>query len=176
MNSKNWWKNNFIDRRTYLLEQFKNTTFSDSDMMLILMMDLLNDTCDSVTIKDLSEALKRSDTQILEDLDRLANEGWITIDVTSKTFTFSLDPIFEAKPVKEISNTLFDKFEEQMSRPLTSTEMNMLGSWMQIYDDVMIEAALREAVIYQKLSFPYINKILENWRLQNRNLEDINNA
>ena len=176
MNSKNWWKNNFIDRRTYLLEQFKNTTFSDSDMMLILMMDLLNDTCDSVTIKDLSEALKRSDTQILEDLDRLANEGWITIDVTSKTFTFSLDPIFEAKPVKEITNTLFDKFEEQMSRPLTSTEMNMLGSWMQIYDDVMIEAALREAVIYQKLSFPYINKILENWRLQNRNLEDINNA
>ncbi|MBR3839927.1 MAG: DnaD domain protein [Erysipelotrichales bacterium] len=174
MSKQAWWKKSYIDRRTYLLEIFENTTFSDSDMMLILMMDLLNEKSDNVTIEDLAKVLKRTVTEILESLNRLATEGWIIINVTSKSFTFSLDPIFELKPVKDISQTLFDKFEEQMARPLTSTEMNKLGEWMQLYDEDMIEAALREAVIYQKLSFPYINKILETWRLQNRTTEDNN--
>ena len=175
MNKKAWWKRSFIDRRTYLLEIFESTAFSDSDMMLILMMDLLNEQSDNVTIEELGKALKRNDAEILEALNRLSTEGWITINVTSKSFSYSLDPIFELKPVKDISQTLFDKFEEQMARPLTSTELNKLGNWMQLYEEDMIEAALREAVIYQKLSFPYINKILETWRLQNRTLEDITN-
>ena len=176
MSKKAWWKRSFIDRRTYLLEIFQTTTFSDSDMMLILMMDLLNEQSDNVTIEELANALKRNAMEILEALNRLSTEGWITINVTSKSFSYSLDPIFELKPVKDISQTLFDKFEEQMARPLTSTELNRLGNWMQEYDEEMIEAALREAVIYQKLSFPYINKILETWKLQNRSLEDVTNA
>lgn len=176
MKKQQWWNNSFIDRRTYLLEQFQNTDFSDNDMLLILMIDLQIQKNGMVREDELAKSLKREISDIHASLGKLVNDGWINVSVTSKTVSYSLDPIFEAKPMLNVSQTLFDKFEEQLCRPLSSTEINMLGSWMQIYEEEFIEAALREALIYQKMSFNYINKILENWRLQNKTIEDINNA
>lgn len=176
MSKEKWWKNSFIDRRTFLLESYAASSFNDNDMMLILMMDLMMEKNHKIEIEELATALKRSEGEVMTALNSLSTEGWIQIDVTSKSICYSLDPIFDSKPVVEVNQTLFDKFEEQMRRPLSSKEINTLGSWMQQYDEEIIEAALREAVIYKKLSFAYINKILENWRLQNRTIEDINNA
>ena len=59
---------------------------------------------------------------------------------------------------------LFDEFETEFARPLSSSEMQRLSSWMDVYDQQMILYALYEAGVYDKRSLDYIERILAEWK------------
>ena len=61
---------------------------------------------------------------------------------------------------------LFQRFEEEFGRPITPMELEMISMWLDEdkHSPMMIEAALREAVISAKLSFRYIDRILRDWK------------
>lgn len=71
---------------------------------------------------------------------------------------------------------LYAMFEQEFGRLLSPMESEMIGQWLD--DDhhsvEVIQAALREAVIAQKLSLRYIDRILFDWKKKNvRTLDDV---
>ncbi len=78
---------------------------------------------------------------------------------------FILDRLFEEGVRYEyVDENIFEVFESELSRPLSQNELERLNSWLNQYTQDEIIAALRTAIVYQKVSFPYINTILINNR------------
>lgn len=61
------------------------------------------------------------------------------------------------------SCSLFDLFEREFARTISSSEAMRLSDWVSHYNDNLIRYALREAILYEKLNFDYIDRILMNW-------------
>lgn len=160
-----WWLAPHIDRRTYLMGEYSRLSMSEQEFLMILMMDYAMQVKPSMTTKDLAELMNIKENDVMERLSAMMNKGWIEMKVTNKKIEYSLDPIFAKKPILEIPRTIFDLFEEHFARPLTSKEMEKLSGWMQLYDNALIEWGLREAVVYKRISFSYIDKILNKWYL-----------
>jgi DnaD/phage-associated family protein len=51
--------------------------------------------------------------------------------------------------------------------------MEKISEWNRTMDKKMILLALKEAYIYQKMSFPYIDKILSDWKASGKTAEMI---
>lgn len=171
-----WWKEAHIDRRTYLLKEYQNLQLNEREFLMILMIDFLLSTKLDCQVEDLAVLLKSDQKEVVGLLSSLVDRGWIAMEVTNKRISYSLDPVFQKKPIVQISQTLFDLFEEQFARPLTSNEMKRLSNWMQIYDQDLIAWGLRQAVIYKKYSFSYIDKILNQWHLNGTTAEMLNHG
>ncbi|WP_390409681.1 DnaD domain-containing protein [Lacticaseibacillus jixiensis] len=64
--------------------------------------------------------------------------------------------------------TVFNQIEIEFGRPLSPIEQQTISDWLNIdhYDPAIILLALREAVINQKYSLRYIDRILIAWEKQ----------
>lgn len=63
-----------------------------------------------------------------------------------------------------VDENIFQVFESELARPLSQQELERLNSWLGMYSQDEIIAALRTAIVYKKVSFPYMNTILANNR------------
>ncbi|TDL34763.1 DnaD domain protein [Jeotgalibacillus sp. S-D1] len=63
---------------------------------------------------------------------------------------------------------LYTLFEQEFGRPLSPLECETLAMWVDQdhQSPILIKAALREAVISNKLNFRYIDRILFEWKKQ----------
>ena len=89
---------------------------------------------------------------------------------------FVLNGLFEtdvARDEKIMDSSLFDLFESEMGRTLSQKEMQKIAEWNRTTDKKMIFYALREVSAYQKLSFSYIDKILQDWKNKGLTLKQI---
>ena len=59
-------------------------------------------------------------------------------------------------------SNIFDLFESEFKRPLSSRELQRISEWLHLYDETSITFALRDASMRNILNFDYINRILEN--------------
>lgn len=59
--------------------------------------------------------------------------------------------------------SLFELFESELARTISSSECQRLAEWSEQYDDQLIRYALRESLIQGKRNFDYIDRILMNW-------------
>lgn len=168
------WNKSYFDCRTYLLEQFETMKLNEKDLLLLLMLDLLNKESESIDIKMLAQKLKRNEKDVMEDLGRLVRECKLEVKNTGRKVCYSLRPLFEEDSISQIPQSLFDLFSDQFKRPLTATEMDRLCEWMKLYQQEFIVCALREAVVYNKMDFRYINTILVKWKSENKTLEELN--
>ncbi|MCD8510698.1 MAG: DnaD domain-containing protein [Bacillus sp. (in: Bacteria)] len=118
-------------------------------------------------------------------LKKLLTKGFLSIQEEQDedgrlSEAFSLRPLME-KIVNHLLNQamdrdrnqkkieegqLFQRFEVEFSRPLSPMEMEMISMWLDEdnHAPVIIEAALREAVVSQKINFRYIDRILHDWK------------
>lgn len=168
------WNEAYFDRRTYLLEMFDNLALNEKDLLLLLQLDLLNVHSESIDLKVLAQRLKRNERSVMEDLGRLVQERKLEVINTGRKICYSLRPLFEEDLTIKLPQSLFDLFQDQFKRPLTAREMDKLCEWMKQYEQPFIECALREAVVYRKMNFQYINSILEKWKSENKTLEELN--
>lgn len=67
----------------------------------------------------------------------------------------------------DFDQSLFDVYESEFARPLSQIELQRMSDWMSQYDQKLILYALREAVLYDKRSFDYIERILMEWKKRN---------
>ena len=67
----------------------------------------------------------------------------------------------------DFDQSLFDVFEREFARPLSQLELQRMSEWMGKYDQRLILYALREALLYDKRSFDYIERILAEWKKRN---------
>ncbi|MFD0942634.1 DnaD domain-containing protein [Savagea faecisuis] len=81
--------------------------------------------------------------------------------------------------IAEREGMLYQMFEQEFGRLLSPLESEMIGAWLDEdeHSVEVIEAALREAVLAQKLSLKYINAILNEWKRKNvKTLKDVEKA
>ncbi|SDI98760.1 DnaD domain-containing protein [Salimicrobium halophilum] len=88
---------------------------------------------------------------------------------------YSLEPLFarlfqpETKPKEKKDvpkESLFPLFEKEFGRPLSPFEIETINIWLdeEHYQEDLIKAALREAVLMGKMNFKYIDRILAEWQ------------
>ena len=72
--------------------------------------------------------------------------------------------------------SLFDLFESELARTISSSECQRLAEWSEQYDDQLIRYALRESLIQGKRNFDYIDRILMNWNKAGYTAEQYENG
>ena len=125
--------------------------------------------------------------QIFQILDRLVTNGFIKIETTivngKKADRYNLYPIYdllgeylktqekkyEEKTQEKEIQSVYQLFEQEFGRPLSSIEFQRIGQWLEEdhYQPDILKLALREAVLNQAYSFNYVDRILLSWERKN---------
>lgn len=164
-----WWNEHFINRRDYILDHFEDLSISCEECMAILLIDFMNQYNIPVSHGILAAKMKMDATKIDDLLSNLTQKGYLDITYQDKKILFLIDGIFDTPKEKpmEFDQSLFDVYESEFARPLSQIELQRMSEWMGQYDQKLILYALREALLYEKLSFDYIERILIGWKKRN---------
>lgn len=170
-----WWKKPYIKRRDWVLDSLEELSLTSEEAMLILLIDYLNEHNVLINHSVLANKLKKERNEIDDLLSKLTAKGYLEILYNHRKIEFSIDGLFskdEQKPM-QFDESLFHQFEEEFARPLSQVELKRLSDWMHTYNQKLIYYALRQAVIYDKHSFDYIEKILIEWKRKGVSAENI---
>ena len=92
---------------------------------------------------------------------------YLELKAGRSSVSFSLDGLYSAdtaKSQKAMEQPVFDLFEGEFGRPLNSNELMTLQDWVSRYDSSVLVKVLKEASMYQKLNFAYMQRILSEWQ------------
>lgn len=95
---------------------------------------------------------------------------FLALQVEDETVAAKDDQIWpetaEEERVKQLQTDIFRHFESEFGRPLSPIEYETISMWLDEdkYDVQLIYLALREAIISNKLSLRYIDRILIEWQ------------
>lgn len=158
----------FVNRRDFILDQFEALSLTAEEAMLLMLIDYLRQNNFIVSHGVLATKLKKTTDEIEGLISSLMSKGYLEIKLENKKLVFCIDGIFEEQTnsVMDVKN-LFELFESEFARSLSSVEMERLSKWQKVFDQNLIPCALREAITYDAMSFDYIEKILLNWKEKN---------
>lgn len=159
----------YFNRRNYILQHLDDLKIDAEEGLLLLVIDYLNEYNQNVDYYILSKKLKLNENRIDVLVNGLIEKGYLEIKIEKKVIHYALDGVFkmnsENKPIDmNIYKNLFDLYERGFGRPLSSNEAQRLSGFMKEYEFKLIEYALKEATVYEKINFNYIEKILINWK------------
>ena len=177
-------KNN-ISIPKILITNYKNLKIGELE--LIVLIYLLGEENNEFNPSKISEELKLSLPEVLEVIEKLNKADLITINTNKNNGTIEekLDLsnvykkiaylVINKKEKKEENTTIYDRFEEEFGRSLSSTEYEIIGAYIDDgFSDEIIECALKEAVYNGACNLRYIDKILYEWRKKGiKNKEDV---
>ncbi|GKV67977.1 DNA replication protein DnaD [Sporosarcina sp. NCCP-2716] len=168
---------------------YKQLGIRDTDAMLILQMEAYRtQTIEFPTPADFASRMHLSENEVSQVMQRLMQKGYLKIDQGSDEDgvlfeRFSLMPLWEAVASfeterrqdkaaaggKEEEGQIFGIFEQEFGRLLSPMECETIAMWIDqdYHSPEIIRAALKEAVIAQKLSMRYIDRILFEWKKKN---------
>lgn len=169
-----WWNAHFINRRDYILDHFEDLNLSCEEGMAIMLIDFMNQHNIPVSHGILASKMKKETSQIDDLLSNLTKKGYLEITYQDKKIAFKIDGIFDLpKPTgMDFDESLFDLYESEFARPLSQVELQRMSEWMAQFDQKLIVYALREALLYDKRSFDYIERILIEWKKRNFSAEE----
>lgn len=172
---KMWWKERYIQRRDWILEHLEELSLSSEETLMILLVDFMNEHNVNISHGVLAEKLKKTSDEIDNLLSVLSSKGFLQIGYQDKKIAFSIDGVFASQEEKSLAfdASLFDVFESEFGRPLSQIELQRMSDWMQMYEQKLIQYALREAVMFDKKSFDYIDRILVEWKKRELKVQDI---
>ena len=172
-----------IDFRFLLLENYKKLKISESQLVIILMIDhLLSQgnpfiTADLLSLK-MSLDIKEIDKLIADLLTRgfmeysTVNGKTVTTlnplkEKLYREFQISVSKENESKANEVVStqlNNIFENFEKELGRSLSPIEVSTIREWVSMgYTDETIIDALKEAINQGKKSLKSVDKILLTW-------------
>lgn len=165
----NLFRQPFFNRRNWILENLEQLDLTLEEAMVVLLIDYFNEFQKNVDIVSLSTKLHMDGNHIDAILSKLLGKGYLKVEAINRKMVYQLDGLYihtsDAKPCdSNVYRNLFDLFETEFRRPLSQKESELLSEWIASYDLKLIEYALREAIIYEKVAFPYIDTILRNWK------------
>lgn len=160
-----WYEQKCVNKRDYLLEHLEEYALNHSELIMLLMIDFLNQNQIMITHDSLSKKLNISKNEVDKILTDLMNKQYLGISIKDGSMVYSFDGVFEIESRNaEFDQSLFDTYEQEFKRPLSQSELTRLSEWMNQYEKKLIKYALLEAIIYNALSFDYIERILINWK------------
>lgn len=176
-----------------LLKSYSELGLSHAEAMLMLqIMNFANAEQHAFpTPEQLATSMGAELEQVVEWLQRLLNDGFLTIDQETingliverynwsgwlmKASAWHAQQLRASKQEdrrklsalkqKDDVAKLFHMFEQEFGRPLSPMEYETINAWYEQdkYTEELILLALKEAVFAGKLSFRYIDRILIDW-------------
>lgn len=164
-----WYEKKYFNKMAWIFEELENLNLTPTETIMILTIQYFNQTQTPITFDLLSAKCHLSEEEVDEMLDVLSQKGYVEVDFTGNGFAFTIDGIFKKSEEIHFDSNLFDLFESEFKRTLSSTELQKLSDWSRTYSEETIKFALRDASLREKLSFNYIQQILINRGLSNEN-------
>lgn len=165
--SMKWYEQTYVNHRDWVLQNLQYLGMSSEETVIVLMIDFMNEHQQEITMETLAKKTGFTSDDIDRIISVLCAKKYLNIKASSSHIRFSLDSLFEtdtARDERVLDSSLFDVFETEIGRPLTSREMQKIGDWTKSTDKQLIIYALREASAYQSVSLPYIDTILKKWK------------
>lgn len=160
-----WWTKPYINRRDWILENLGVLNLSAHQVVILLLIDYMNTNNLPIDPKILADRSGFDEKKVDEVMQKLAAQNILMIKPSANQFHFSIDNLFEEGLRYEyVDENIFEVFESELARPLSQQELERLNSWLGMYSQDEIISALRTAIVYKKVSFPYMNSILVNNR------------
>lgn len=191
-----WIEQGNVNISQLFFHHYKSLSIQDVDAMLIMHMTAFQSGGILFpTPTDFSKRMNLTENEVSMILQRLMQRGYLQI-VQSKDpqgvlmETFSLQPLWgrlvdhvtlqAEKSVeesqKQAEGEIYSLFEQEFGRFLSPMECESIAMWLDEdgHTVEVIRAALKEAVIAQKLSLRYIDRILFEWKKKNvKTLADV---
>lgn len=181
-----WLEQGNVTISQLFFQQYKTCGILDHEALLLLHLFAFREKgIKFPTPTDLSSVSHFSEQQITQYLQRLIQKGFLSIEqkqdsngMISEIYEFHLlwDKLLQSLQAKHIvaqeeekkekEGALYRIFEQELGRLLSPMEMESIAMWLD--EDKMspelIKAALKEAVLAQKISLRYIDRILFEWK------------
>lgn len=97
-------------------------------------------------------------------------EEYITFDML---YSKLMNDVIECEENVKIETDVFSTFENEMGRPISPMEYDMIKQWVSDYKKELVIEALKEAVYNGVSNFRYIDKILYEWKKKGINSLDM---
>ncbi|MBX6352834.1 MAG: DnaD domain-containing protein [Thermoflavifilum sp.] len=171
----------FVSVPRALLDQFPELGISAEDFVVLLQILSAQqlEGKEFLSPYDLSVLCSTSPTVISEIIGRLVARGLLAIgerldDDGTRSNYFDLKPLWQRLRGRDPQQPYAGEwrkdpvtlFEEEFGRPLSALECEQIRRWLDddAYPEWLITEALREAVLANKFSFRYIDRILYEWQ------------
>lgn len=169
-----WWKERWFDRRSWIYDHLEDLALSSEEVMVILLIDFMNEHRIAIRHAILAQKLKVNSDEIDDIMSKLSAKGYLQIEYQNGHIHFDIDGVFEdeTKKTSAFDLSMFELFEIEFARTLSQLEVQRLADWLNEYDQKLISYALREALTYDKKSFDYVERILQEWKRKGLSAED----
>lgn len=165
----------YINLHDWILDHMSELHLESSEVLVLLQMDHFLRKNRHIEPSIIAKLCQFSLKEFDEAITRLIQKGYIKISIHEKNVEYQIINLFEKENTKLVSSNMpiIDLFEREFKRPLTAHEIDKLNDWIMKVDHAYLIHALREALIYQKLNFNYIDRILVKWIDNKVSLQDL---
>lgn len=168
---------------------YKELKISDEEAMLLMHVHVFQQAGnDFPTPDEIGARMMCSQKSVTTMLQKLMQQGFIAIkqDAADEVLTesISLQPLWDrlidcvqqddeeeekVPSQKEMEGLVFQMFEQEFGRFLSPMEIETISMWMDQdgHTPEVIKMALKEAVISEKMSLRYVDRILFEWKKKN---------
>ncbi|TDW26342.1 DNA replication protein [Breznakia blatticola] len=167
----------YFNHRNYILSEIKHLDITIQEAFLLLYIDFCNEFQMEFTMELASENLGLSMEEVDELIANVIQVGYLEMEMVNGKVVYNMDQLFTMSINNEPVNKkqfmdLFELYEDSFGRPLSQSETAKLSEWMTIYDLQLIDYALREAIVYNKVKMEYVEAILRAWKNKGFTKED----
>lgn len=160
-----------------LLQHYARIGLNETELIVLLQIHhFLHIGNDFPQPGEIAKFLTISENECVHILRKLIDKNILEIKELKEengqwSEAYSLEPLWTRiyaveEPKENEEGKLFVLFENEFGRPLSPFEIETINVWLD--EDKLapkiIEAALREAVLMDKLNFKYIDRILREWK------------
>ncbi|WP_301109857.1 DnaD domain-containing protein [Sporosarcina sp.] len=193
---KIWIEQGNVSISQLFFQHYRQLLISDSDAMVVLQILSFQGVGNHFpTPVDIASRMQLSEKEITESLQRLMQKGLFAIEQSTDERAvlherFSLMPLWnrltellvkqeaekQEKQSKNEEGEVYTLFEQEFGRFLSPMECETIAMWIDKdgHTAEIIRAALREAVLAQKMSLRYIDRILFEWKKKNvKTMKDV---
>ena len=168
-----WYEAPHVDVRIWLLDHVQDLGLTAEEALIALQLLHHNKLGRTIILEDLAAQCGMKPEKTDKVIASLCKKGYLSIDVSGSHVTYNLNALFEEKKATLVAGDLLLVFEREFGRPLSSHEIDKLSDWRQRLNDEYVVLALREALIYNKLNFAYIDRILSTWLKDGTTLQQL---
>lgn len=166
----------YFNRKNWILEENYHLDLTALETLVLLNIEHFNEFNLAIDLNQLSNACNTSTNEIDKAITQLIYNGYLKIEMTQDNVVYNTDGLYDKATHidQEVTSDILEIFEGEFKRPLSTNEIDKINYWLSQLDHAFLIHALREAVIYRKVSFPYIERILLDWVKNNVTLEQLN--
>jgi DNA replication protein len=169
-----WYEADYIDLRIWLLDHLGSLKLTADEGLTALELVHFNLLKRHISLEALSANSGLSTEKIDKAMAGLSRKGYLSIRINGADVRYLTDGLFEEKTILTNDADLIDLYQKEFKRTLSSTEIDKLNDWLSRMDRAYLVHALREALMYNKVNFNYIDRILAQWQKDKTTIEQLN--